>query len=69
MVYQLMTEIHVQMIGHLSPPQPVPLKWIGVDVQIRSMVIMQYGHPGGVKSSSNPALIGFTVEQTGHLNS
>jgi hypothetical protein len=64
-----MTEIHVQVIGHLSLPQPVPLKWIGVDDQIRSMVIMQYGQPGGVKSSSNPALIGFTVEQTGHLNS
>jgi hypothetical protein len=42
---------------------------MGVDVHIRSMVTMQYGQPGGVKSSSNPALIGFTVEHTGHLNS
>ena len=50
-------------------PHPVPLKWIGVDVHIRSIVTRQYGHPGGVKSASKSALIGLIVLHTGHLNS
>ena len=50
-------------------PHPLPLKWIGVDVQILSIVIMQYGHPGGVISASKSALTGLTLLHTGHLNS
>lgn len=50
-------------------PHPLPLKWIGLDVQILSIVIMQYGHPGGVISASKSALTGLTLLHTGHLNS
>ena len=50
-------------------PHPLPLKWIGLAVQILSIVIMQYGHPGGFTSSSNSALTGLTSLHTGHLNS
>jgi len=45
------------------------LKWIGVDDQILSIVIKQYGQPGGVMSASKSALIGLIVLHTGHLNS
>ena len=50
-------------------PHPLPLKWIGFAVHTRSIVIKQYGHPGGVTSESKSALTGLTLLHTGHLNS
>ena len=50
-------------------PHPLPLKWIGNDVHTLSIVIKQYGHPGGVISELKSALTPLMSLHTGHLNS
>lgn len=61
---------HPQVIHtHQSLPQPLPLKWIGGDVHIRSIDTKQYLQEGDTIDSSTAAFNKLMDEQTGHLNS